>query len=344
MRLARRDVVVLSDRRAERVHGMALSRDGRTLATGDFYGTIRLRDPETGRVRMALTGHQLPVGHLAFAPDGGRLISVGMDPLRPWRSEVFLWDLTSMRRQACPELSERNVADARFGPGGQSFWVISLGRQGDRRMSLWDVGIAPISPDSDGVEPTRSGLLPVMEDGAIVLLEGQGRRIVVHDLATGKDRCEIAPIGDYRHEMPSPDGRLVALGGASRSVSVWDAVTGRERIRFEVARDDLDGLWFSPDGRVPGTRFRQRESRDSRREDGRDPGDTSGSLRSEPGGRSRVLSGRPSHRQERCRSLGELSAHDGLAARPVATRREVSRESRRGGMDAIHVRTADPCS
>ena len=62
-RLARRDLVVLSDRQAERVGMIALSPDGGILATGDEDGTIRLRDPETGRVRATLSGHRLPVRH-----------------------------------------------------------------------------------------------------------------------------------------------------------------------------------------------------------------------------------------------------------------------------------------
>ena len=44
---------------------------------GTRTGRSGLRDPETGRVRMTLRGHQLPVDLFAFSPDGRRLVSRG---------------------------------------------------------------------------------------------------------------------------------------------------------------------------------------------------------------------------------------------------------------------------
>ena len=85
---------MLSDRQTERVSSIALSADGRTLATGDEDGTIRLRDPETGRVLMNLRGHESDVLRLAFSPDGRRLASVGIHNRPPsLRGEVLLWEV-----------------------------------------------------------------------------------------------------------------------------------------------------------------------------------------------------------------------------------------------------------
>src|SRR5262249_29000529 len=98
MRLARRDLIVLSDRQSERIQQIALSPDGRTLATGDEDGTIRLRDPETGQVAMSLRGPQFRVYLLAFSPDGRRLASAGHRVLPPpLRGEVLLWEIDSGR-------------------------------------------------------------------------------------------------------------------------------------------------------------------------------------------------------------------------------------------------------
>src|SRR5204862_1704850 len=96
-RESRKDVAVLSER-TERVSSIALAPDGRTLATGDQDGTIRLRDPETGQVALSLRGHEFSVYFLAFSPDGRRLASVGHRVLPPpLRGEVLLWEIDSGR-------------------------------------------------------------------------------------------------------------------------------------------------------------------------------------------------------------------------------------------------------
>ncbi len=257
-RLACREVVVLSDRQAERIMGLALSRDGRTLATGDQDGTIRLRDPETGAPRITLPGHRFPVINLAFAPDGRRLVSAGTDTSGSWSSEVFLWDLVSKRRLASLEgFSDHAVEDLRFDPRGEHLWDLSLHQRDGRRMSLWDVRDSLDRPLLRWSRPTRATILPVTRDGRIVVLEATGRRFVMHDIVAGKDLGSSPPI-DHHYELavPSPDGRLVALGRGSRVVSLWDVASGREKTRYELSREDLDGLWFGPDGRYLALDFR----------------------------------------------------------------------------------------
>src|SRR5262249_56915805 len=61
------------------VLGLALSPDGKTLASASRDGTVRLWDPATGQERAALRGHQDAVHAVAFAPDGKRLASCGSD-------------------------------------------------------------------------------------------------------------------------------------------------------------------------------------------------------------------------------------------------------------------------
>jgi WD40 repeat protein len=77
------------------ISALAMSHDGRLLATGGFEGrpTVRLWDLRTGRLAHIL---QHPAGHvvnsLAFSPDGSQLVS-GVNWDEDGEGAVCLWDL-----------------------------------------------------------------------------------------------------------------------------------------------------------------------------------------------------------------------------------------------------------
>lgn len=62
-----------------RINALAFSPDGRTLATGDVAGTLRLFDLERGQECLSIETRQGILERLVFAPDGTRLYSAGRD-------------------------------------------------------------------------------------------------------------------------------------------------------------------------------------------------------------------------------------------------------------------------
>ena len=76
--------------RAARFRGprlrMAFSPNGKLLATGDEFGTIRLFDVATNKEVASLKGHGGVIRALVFAPDGRWLYSAGLDgSIRRWK-------------------------------------------------------------------------------------------------------------------------------------------------------------------------------------------------------------------------------------------------------------------
>jgi WD40 repeat protein len=68
-----------------RVDAVAVSPDGRRLATGGRDHAVRVRDAETGLVLLSLAGHTDSVTGLAFSPEGKSLLSTSADnTVRVW--------------------------------------------------------------------------------------------------------------------------------------------------------------------------------------------------------------------------------------------------------------------
>jgi WD40 repeat protein len=72
----------------EKTNALALSPDGKALATADGDGRVRLWEVATGGERCAFAGHRGPALAVAFSPDGRLLASGGAD------GTILVWDLT----------------------------------------------------------------------------------------------------------------------------------------------------------------------------------------------------------------------------------------------------------
>ena len=112
------------------VSSVAVTADGKKLASGSYDTTIKLWDLATGKEIASLRGHTAAVYSVAFAPDGKTLASGGHD------DTARLWDAATGREIATLKHAY-HVKRVVFTPDGKT--LISAG---EGPIKLWDVATA----------------------------------------------------------------------------------------------------------------------------------------------------------------------------------------------------------
>ncbi|HEV3238449.1 MAG TPA: WD40 repeat domain-containing protein, partial [Gemmataceae bacterium] len=102
---------------------MALSPDGRLLASGSLDNTLRLWEVRTGKEIRRFEGHRLPVYSLAFSPDGRRLASGSAD------TTAIVWNVSApikLDRLMIGDICPGDTVELR------SLWIELAGSEPDR--------------------------------------------------------------------------------------------------------------------------------------------------------------------------------------------------------------------
>jgi RNA polymerase sigma factor (sigma-70 family) len=206
------------------VNAVALSPDGKTLASAGDDQSEKLWDVEAGEERPRIRPGAPPriVFSVAFSPDGQTLASAGNDSL------IKLTDPTTGTATAFFRETVHVYALA-FSPDGK--FLASAG--GHQR------------PNFDG--PIRS-FEDIPKDFDFI----ENGEVKVWDLTTKKARLFFrADVGRVTSVVFSPDGKTLATGGRDGTVRLWDTGTGQELPALrEGAAQYVEAVAFSPDGKT----------------------------------------------------------------------------------------------
>jgi WD40 repeat protein len=235
----------------DRYNGFDLSPDGKLLAALEGE-TLRLWDLGTVPARPVYDLEQAAANWwvVCFSPDG-RFLATGRD------ATLGVWEAGTGKQVYRAKEPAHHVRGLAFSPDGR---VVFVGLAADLDVphppgvravevatgkEVWRV---PRDQGPEGLAASPDGrLLAVAE-----------RRVALWDAATGR---ELRPLEDpggpawfTAHLVFSPDGRLVAAatprnGGGDR-VLVWEVASGSVRHEFTGHQGGVNGLGFSPDGRV----------------------------------------------------------------------------------------------
>jgi WD40 repeat protein len=236
---------------------IALSPNGKTLASGSNDGTVRLWDVETGKVVVKWKGHSDIVMSVCWSRNGERVVSGSQD------GTARVWDVKSgepVQGLNPIKTGHRNVYVVSYSPKAK---MIATGGPKESGIKIWDAktgkllstieqdwavcSLAWISDEKKLIAGTGNGLIKIFNTATwqqIVVLEGH--TITVYSLTLfPNDRLLASTSWDYtarlwnldtnlqvgpplRHKKDvrcsalSADGKLLSTGCDDKNAYVWD--------------------------------------------------------------------------------------------------------------------------
>ncbi len=218
-----------------RLHAVAVSPDGRTVASAGEDWAVKVWDLPTGRVLHSLTAHTGAVHGLAFSPDGNRLASGSRD------GTIVLWDVargTELRTLRGPA---RSPSRLRFSPDGRT---LAAGGEGGV-VKLWEVATGNEVTSLKGHTGTVR-CVAFSPDGNYLASGGEDKTVRLHPLGKGDSRKFTLPQGVSDLAF-APDGRTLAAAGDGPEgvVRVWD-LEAEVKATWRGHTGPVWGVAFSP--------------------------------------------------------------------------------------------------
>jgi WD40 repeat protein len=254
----------------DKVYGVALSPDGKRLASATDDPTINVRDAASGgpmprritsSTRVAwndlplleLKGHNTYVRCVAFSPDGRRIASgSGQVDLKQDKDGsrtisgigvVKVWDAATAKELITFTGHGQPVTCVAFSPDGND---IASGSE-DGTVKVWD---ARTGEEKRTLSTSLKWVTSVSfrPDGKRLAVGTNFGEVKIWETATGEEVLSLQKLGQVSGVAFSADGMRLATGCRER-VQVWDAQTGKQALLMRCMNPVLS-VAFAPVGNV----------------------------------------------------------------------------------------------
>lgn len=223
---------------------LAMSPNGKRLASGDYSGEIIVRDASDGRVIRRF--HNPRPQALALSNDGG-LLFAGM-----YDGALFVWDTNKGDLLGTRAFGD-GINSLALSPDGSTLALALAVRDGVVR--LWEPGTGRFRGDLRG---HHDEVLRVVwsRDGKSLLTASRDQTACLWSNTGGLLRTFRGHLGDVETVAFSPDGQKVVSAGDDQSAILWNVDGGQPCDMLTDTPVDgwVSGLAFTPDSsQVIGT-------------------------------------------------------------------------------------------
>jgi periodic tryptophan protein 2 len=190
---------------------LAVDPSGEVVCAGSIDSfDIHIWSVQTGQLLDRLSGHEGPVSSLAFAPDGGALVSGS------WDHTVRIWSIFARTQTSEPLQLMSDILCVAMRPDSRQIAVTTL----DGQLTFWSVSEAS---QSSGIDARRD-------------VSG-GRKMTDRRTA-----ANVAGTKSFTTVKYSADGTCVLAGGNSKYICLYDVQSGVLVKKFTVSVNlSLDG-------------------------------------------------------------------------------------------------------
>lgn len=225
---------------------IAVSPDGRLIATGTRDGSLQLWDDRSQPMGQPIPGHDKAINEISFTPAGDAVITAGDDGL------ILMWDVSQPREVPSPVV---------LGEAGRLAWSVDVAPDGstaataseDGIILIWDVermeAVEPPLADSE-----RDFLTVAFSPDGSLLLAGNGRGEVMGWSMPGREMI-LDPFNAHQSDVWEivfdATGQFFATASSDGRVRIWETADGTLIGEpFQGAAQDVRGVQMLPGERV----------------------------------------------------------------------------------------------
>ena len=231
---------------SDSVVSVAVSPDGKYLASGSDDDTVIIWDANNGQRLKTLKGHSTYVRSVSWSPDGKYLASGADD------NTVIIWDAKSGEMLKTLKGHSKSVNSVSWSPDGN--YLVSGANswssiQSFAELFIWDANNGVILKILKGHYGSINSV-SWNADGSCLASGSNGGIVIIWDAKSGEKLKTLdGHFSTVYSVCWSPDGKYLASGSTDHTVKIWNAKSGQRIKTLEGHSEWVRSVCWSPNGK-----------------------------------------------------------------------------------------------